>query len=150
MRKGRERKVTRYNKTGEELQNIQRDNKGEGLYSEPVYITENTNSDICVSDLDKNAVVVVNKLGHHRFSYTVQGEYFRPYGICTDALSHILVCDFTSKTVHILDQDGEFLSLLLTEGHGVYHPISVCVDDENNLYVGQYNTNPVKVYKYLQ
>ncbi|XP_061182193.1 uncharacterized protein LOC133190532 [Saccostrea echinata] len=141
-----EGKVTRYNKTGKELQNIQRDNKGQGLYSKPIYITENINGDICTSEYDK-AVVVVNKSGQHRFSYKGQGSVFRPYGICTDVLGHILVCD--SDNVHLLDQDGQFLSLLLTSPQ-VSNPISVCVDDENNLYVGQSRNNTVIVIKYLQ
>ncbi|XP_062577462.1 uncharacterized protein LOC134239297 [Saccostrea cucullata] len=151
MRKNKEEsKVTRYNKTGKELQNIQRDNKGQELYSTlPHYITENINGDICTSDYYKG-VVVVNKSGQHRFSYTGQGSGFLSYGICTDVLGHILVCDgfFISNTVHLLDQDGQFLSLLLTPQQGVPFPRSVCVDDENNLYVGQYNT--LTVYKYLQ
>ncbi|XP_061182406.1 uncharacterized protein LOC133190735 [Saccostrea echinata] len=44
--------VSRYNNTGKELQNIQRDNKGQGLYSSPYYLTENINGDICTSDYD--------------------------------------------------------------------------------------------------
>eukprot|EP00105_Crassostrea_gigas_P033735 XP_011457211.1 PREDICTED: uncharacterized protein LOC105349208 [Crassostrea gigas] len=147
MKTDKEAKVTRYNKTRTEIQNIQRDNKGQGLYRKPRYITENINGDVCVSDWRKYAVVVVDKSGQHRFSYTGQGSEFYPYGICTDVLGHILVCD--SETVHLLDQDGQFLSLLLTEQQGVKHPYSVCVDDENNLWMGQL-TNTVTVYKYLQ
>uniref|UniRef100_K1PMB4 Tripartite motif-containing protein 3 n=1 Tax=Magallana gigas TaxID=29159 RepID=K1PMB4_MAGGI len=150
MVKNREAKVTRYNKTGTEIQNIQRDNKGQPLYKYPYYITENINGDVCVSDWSKHAVVVVVTSGQHMFSYTGQGSEFAPYGICTDVLGHILVCDSFSATVHLLDQDGQFLSLLLAEQQGVYGPRSVCVDDENNLWVGQSNTNTVKVYKYLQ
>ncbi|XP_052691539.1 uncharacterized protein LOC128169430 [Crassostrea angulata] len=151
MRKdGEPSKVTRYNKTGTEIQNIQRDNKGQGLYSTPYYITENINGDVCVSDYIKHAVVVVDKSGQHRFSYTGKGSKFDPYGICTDVLGHILVCDDISNTVHLLDQDGQFLSLLLTPQQGVKYPISVCVDDENNLSVGQYIITTVTVYKYLQ
>ncbi|XP_052677581.1 E3 ubiquitin-protein ligase TRIM71-like [Crassostrea angulata] len=142
-------KVTRYNKTGTEIQNIQRDNKGQRLYGLPLYITENINGDVCVSDYN-NAVVVVDKSGQYRFFYTGQGSGFIPYGICTDVLGHILVCDSISKTVHLLDQDGQFLSLLLTEQQGVFGARSVCVDDENNLWVGQCKTNTVTVYKYLQ
>eukprot|EP00105_Crassostrea_gigas_P022067 XP_011441430.1 PREDICTED: uncharacterized protein LOC105338134 [Crassostrea gigas] len=144
MIKDGEGKVTRYNKTGTEIQNIQRDSKGQGLYSLPHYITENINGDVCVSDSIKHAVVVVDKSGQHRFSYTGQRSRFNPYGICTDVLGHILVCD------EILDQDGQFLSLLLTSQQGVGHPRSVCVDDENNLWVGQFNTNTMTVCKYLQ
>ncbi|XP_062579979.1 uncharacterized protein LOC134241977 [Saccostrea cucullata] len=119
-----EAKVTRYNKKGKELQNIQRDKKGQGLYNAPYYITENINGDICTctSDCDKKAVVVVNRVGKHRFSYTCQGSKFRPHGICTDVFGHILVCDLFN--VHLLDQDGQFLSLLITPKQ-VSDPISV-------------------------
>ncbi|XP_065938397.1 E3 ubiquitin-protein ligase TRIM71-like isoform X2 [Magallana gigas] len=143
-------KVTRYNKTGTEIQNIQRDKKRQRLYSLPYYITENINGDVCVSDYSKHAVVVVDKSGHHRFSYTGQGLVFNPHGICTDVLGHILVCEAYSSTVHLLDQDGRFLSLLLTEQQGIDFPRSVCVDDENYLWMGQFYTNTVTVYKYLQ
>ncbi|XP_062598537.1 tripartite motif-containing protein 2-like [Saccostrea cucullata] len=149
MWKDEESKVTRYNKTGKELQNIQRGNKVQGLYGYPHYITENINGDICTSDSNKG-VVVVNKSGQYRFSYTGQESGFHPFGICTDVLGHILVCDNYSNTVHLLDQDGQFLSLLLTQQQGVRYPCSVCVDDENNLYVGQDLTNTLTVYKYLQ
>ncbi|XP_061167692.1 RING finger protein 207-like [Saccostrea echinata] len=149
MVKDREAKVTRYNKTGKELQNIQRGNKGQRLYSVPHYITENINGDICTSDY-YNGIVVVNKSGQHRFSYTGQKSEFYPYGICTDVLGHILVCDDNSNTVHLLDQDGQFLSLLLTRQQGVKFPCSVCVDDKNNLYLGQQDTNTLTVYKYIK
>ncbi|XP_052677517.1 uncharacterized protein LOC128158627 [Crassostrea angulata] len=149
MIKYRKAKVTRYNKTGTEIQNIQRNNNGQALYRYPHYVTENINGDVCVSDYD-NAVVVVDKSGQHRFSYTGQGSLFYPYGICTNVLGHILVCFSISNTVHFLDQDGRFLmSLLPTEQQGVEDPRSVCVDDENNLWVGQI-TRTVTVYKYLQ
>eukprot|EP00105_Crassostrea_gigas_P014834 XP_011431640.1 PREDICTED: tripartite motif-containing protein 3 [Crassostrea gigas] len=152
MMKNVEGKVTRFNKTGTEIQNTERDIKGQALYSGPHYITENINGDVCVSDFNKHAVVVVDKSGQHRFSYTGQGSEFYPYGICTDVLGHILVCGtyILSGTVHLLDQDGHFLYLLLTPQHGVGYPCSVCVDDENNLWVGQWDTNTVTVYKYLQ
>uniref|UniRef100_K1RRZ6 Uncharacterized protein n=1 Tax=Magallana gigas TaxID=29159 RepID=K1RRZ6_MAGGI len=149
MIKGREAKVTRYNRTGEEIENIQRDNKGQDMYGDPHYITENINGDVCTSDLNKHAVVVVNKSGQLRFSYTGQGSKFYPYGICTDLLGHIVICDSYTKinTVHLLDQDGQFLSFLLPER---VKSVSVCVDNENNLHVGHYDTRKVKVYKYLQ
>ncbi|XP_065938405.1 tripartite motif-containing protein 2-like [Magallana gigas] len=149
IKEGEPSKVTRYNKTGTEIQNIQRDDKGRGLYRMPHYITENINGDVCVSDWRKHAVVVVDKSGQHRFSYKGQRSGFDPYGICTDVLGHILVCDYISKTVHLLNQDGLFLSLLLTDQQGIDYPYSVCVDDKNNLWVGQLATNTVTVYKYL-
>ena len=152
MKKDKEAKAARYSKTGKEIQNIQRDNQGEELYSLPHYITENINRDICTSDWKRGTVVVVNKSGLHRFSYTGQGSDFRPWGVCSDALGHILVCDHVSDTVHLLDQDGGFLTVILTPQQviHVYGPRGVCVDDENNLYVGQWFDTTVTVYKYLE
>nr|XP_022300954.1 uncharacterized protein LOC111109164 [Crassostrea virginica] len=149
MCKDREAKVTKYSKAGKGIQNIQRDNQGQGLYSSPYYITENINGDICTSDIRNDKVVVVNKSGQHRFSYTGQGSGFFPCGICTDVLCHILVCDILSNTVHLLDQDGGFLSVILSSQHWIMYPRGVCVNEENNLYVGQSDTNTVTVQKLL-
>ncbi|XP_078339399.1 uncharacterized protein LOC111109168 [Crassostrea virginica] len=150
MYKDEEAKVTRYSKSGKEIQNIQRDNQGQELYRYPYYITENINGDICTSDFHKHSVVVVNKSGEHRFSYIGQQSGLFSYGICTDVLGHILVCDSYSKSVHLLDQDGGFLSVILSSQQGIKEPRGVCVDEENNLYVGQYCTNTLRVYKYLR
>uniref|UniRef100_K1PVQ7 Tripartite motif-containing protein 3 n=1 Tax=Magallana gigas TaxID=29159 RepID=K1PVQ7_MAGGI len=149
MRKNGAGKVTRYKKTGTLIQNIECDNKGQKLYDIPHNITENLNGDICTSDKDKRALVVVDKAGQHRFSYKGQRAVFFPRGVCTDLLGHILLCDYYSDTLHLLDQDGQFLCLLLTQ-QGVKDPYSVCVDDDNNLIFGKTNTNTVTVYKYLQ
>ncbi|XP_062584062.1 tripartite motif-containing protein 2-like [Saccostrea cucullata] len=111
---------------------------------------KNINGDICTSDFNKEAVVVVNKSGQHRFSYIGQGSVFCPYGICTDVLGHILVCDEISNSVHLLDQNGQFLSFVFTEKQLVKYPRSLCVDNEKNIYVGQRYSNTLTVYKYLQ
>nr|XP_022336157.1 uncharacterized protein LOC111132621 [Crassostrea virginica] len=122
MERNKDAKVTRYSKTGKEIQNIQRNNQGQKLYSDPRYIAENINGDICTSDYNKRAVVVVNKSGQHRFSYKGRGSEFLPWGICTDVLGHILVCDKDNKSVHLLDQDGRFLSIILSPQQGIKDP----------------------------
>lgn len=105
-------KVHRYNHT-KLIQIIQNTNAGQDLYRYPRYITENNNGDVVVSYLDwSGAVVVTNRGGVHRFTYTGHpaGSELRPHGICTDALSRILVCDAISESVQMLDRDGHFLS----------------------------------------
>ncbi|XP_062576268.1 uncharacterized protein LOC134238172 [Saccostrea cucullata] len=150
MVKDKEARITRYDKTGKEIQNIQWDSKAEELYSTPYYITENLNGDVCTSDFSKQEVVVVDREGQYRFSYKgSQESAFFPKGICTDILLHILVCDYYSDSVHLIDQNGQFLSLLITRRDGLKSPCSLCVDDENNLYVGKL-TKGITVYKYLQ
>ncbi|XP_062620717.1 uncharacterized protein LOC134282330 [Saccostrea cucullata] len=142
-------KVTRYDVTGQKILDIE--DQGVKLYNYPSYITENINGDIWTSDTVK--VVVVNKSGKHRFNYRGhQSHYFNPKGICTDILGHVLVCNSSlfRPSVHLLDQDGQFLSLLLTKEHNIHDPRSVCVDDKHNLYLGQYGRNKIRVYKYIQ
>nr|XP_022315205.1 uncharacterized protein LOC111119385 [Crassostrea virginica] len=144
-------KVTRYNKTGREIQSIQRDNKEQELYCYPHYITENINGDICTSDFGIRAVVVVNKSGHHRFSYSGQQSEFWPRGICSDVVGDIIVCGiyYENPTIDVLGKDGQLLRVLLKKPD-IRLPLSVCMDDQNNLHVGKYLTNKVTVFKYLQ
>nr|XP_034331027.1 uncharacterized protein LOC105337770 [Crassostrea gigas] len=121
-------KVNRYNQSGQLIQSIEHDNTGLELYSQPIYITENNNGDVVVSDL--SAVVVTERGGRHRFSYTghPSGSGLTPYGICTDALSHILVCDDTTKTLQMLDKDGQFLTNLLIKPSGIYQTQGIGYD----------------------
>nr|XP_034309442.1 uncharacterized protein LOC117683735 [Crassostrea gigas] len=147
-------KVTRYNQSGQLTQTIQHDNTGRGLYSYPSYITENNNGDVVVSDCIglSGAVVVTERGGRHRFSYTGPplGSRLRPRGICTDALSHILVCDGKTSTVQMLDKDGQFLSHLLTKSQEMGRPWSLSYDvNTHRLWVGSEDKNKVFVYRYI-
>nr|XP_034309389.1 uncharacterized protein LOC105319963 [Crassostrea gigas] len=143
-------KVTRYNKSGQLTQTIQNDNTGQGLYKEPYYITENNNGDVVVSDF--MGVVVTERGGKHCFSYTghLSELDLEPRGICTDALSHILVCDNRTDTVQMLDKDGQFLSHLLTKSQEMGAPLSLSYDvNTHRLWVGAEYSNKVCVYRYI-
>ncbi|XP_065937610.1 uncharacterized protein [Magallana gigas] len=144
-------KVTRYNQSGQLTQTIQYHNTGRGLYRVPIYITENNNGDVLVSDW-LSAVVVTERGGRHRFSYTghPSGSVLRPLGICTDALSHILVCDNTTKTVQMINKDGQFLSHLLTKSQEMRLPCGLSYDvNTHRLWVGSWLHNKVCVYRYI-
>lgn len=67
------------------------------IYIDPHYITENNNGDVVVADFDFAA----DGGGYYRFSYTGPpfGPRLQPHGVCTDALSHILVCDSGTNTI---------------------------------------------------
>nr|XP_034321336.1 uncharacterized protein LOC105337630 isoform X5 [Crassostrea gigas] len=149
-------KVTRYNQSGQLTQTIQ-NNTGWGLYRLPRYITENNNGDVVVSDsIDymSGAVVVTERGGRHRFSYTgpPSGSRLAPYGICTDALSHILVCDGRTNTVQMINKDGQFLSHLLTKSQEMREPWSLSYDvNTHRLWVGSgsWDNKKVCVYRYI-
>uniref|UniRef100_K1QAL4 Tripartite motif-containing protein 3 n=1 Tax=Magallana gigas TaxID=29159 RepID=K1QAL4_MAGGI len=150
MYKCRTGKVTRYNQSGKLTQSIQHDKTGLGIYSGPHYITENNNGDVVVSD--SGAVVVTERGGRHRFSYTghLPGSLLWPRGICTDALSHILVCDCSANTVQMIDRDGRFLSYLLTKSQEISTPWSLSYDvNTHRLWVGSPYNNTVVIYRYI-
>ncbi|XP_062611075.1 uncharacterized protein LOC134272913 [Saccostrea cucullata] len=145
-------KVNRYRITNQHIQTIQQNNTGQGLYSYPSYPTENCNEDVIVSD-SLRGVVVTDRKGKHGFSYTrhPSGSRLSPNGICTDALSHLLVCDGNTHTVQIIDKDGYFLTQILTKEQGIYRPHSLCYDNKTNLlWVGSWNENTLCIYKYIK
>lgn len=123
------------------------------MYISPSYITENNNGDVVVSDWARAAVVVTDCRGRYRFSYARNpwGFELAPYGMCTDALSHSLVCDFQKNTVHMLDKDGQFLSRLLIRPSGIFAHYTISYDVNTRcLWVGSLNNNRVCVYRYLK
>lgn len=144
--------ITRYNKQGKKLQTMIPVDKGRKILGTVQYITENINGDIVVSDHDKKAVFCVNELGNYRFEYLGQGNKseFIPLGICTDARGQILICNASNydPSVHLLDHNGQYLMHLLTpDQHGLKVPIALCLDNHNNLFVG--DGKQILVFTYL-
>lgn len=142
--------VMRYSDIGLLTQKIPHTNT-QHLYKWPVYITSNHNGDVVVSDWDCG-VVVTSQDGIHRYTYKgpVSGSELCPAGICTDALSHILVCDTNTDTIQMINKDGKFLSYLLTKDTPGIHCCgvqSLSYFDEI-LWVGFMNNN-LSAYVYL-
>ena len=147
-------RVMRCDKTGKKIGDIEFDEKGRRLYRYPKHITENRiNGDIVVSDGYKGAIVVVDRSGRHRFDYTGHStdKSFCPHSVCTDLLGRILVSHSSTDDdgndvcyISLLDQDGRFITRLLTEPENEY-PTSLYVDDNFNIYVT--NVDKIKVFR---
>ncbi|XP_078327698.1 uncharacterized protein LOC144623218 [Crassostrea virginica] len=148
-------KVMRYDNTGKRKQTIPHDDNTPLKVCElPLYITENNNGDVLVSDRDRYAVVVTSGEGVHRFSYTgpPSGSRLWPRGICTDVMSHILVSDWNTHTVQMLDRDGHFLSYVFTrQTPGMdYRPWSLNYDVTTNaVFVGSWENNTMSVCRHI-
>ena len=123
--------VSIYNETGVCI--IQHTNTN---YTNPIFITENTNKDVVVTDEEHQAVMDSTRRGKHRFSYKgPPGSIFEPRGICTDPLSHILVCNQCGSSVQMSDKDGQFLLFLLVPHDISFQPFSICYDSERHIVV---------------
>ena len=149
-------KVVRYNSRGQLYQTIEHDTEGEPLYGKPYFITENTNGDVVVAELKDEwywTVAVTTREGRLRFKYEGlhPADHFEIIGICTDALSHILINN-NGDVVYMLDKDGEFLSALLTDPIFFNSPMSMRYDFNTHLLLvksGCIGVNTVSVYRYI-
>ncbi|XP_078330432.1 uncharacterized protein LOC144617638 [Crassostrea virginica] len=171
-----EGKVNRYNESGQLTQKLHHNFDESCLFSFPVDISENSNGDVVVSDFGKSAVVVTDRWGSHRFTYggrfydidnsedyndfekllfgTMRYQFgwdLWPWGICTDQMFNILVCDVQNDSVHMLDKDGQFLLHLLTnQSPGINTPRNLIYDFKTQLlWVGSFD-GTLAVYKYNQ
>lgn len=73
---------------------------------------------------------------------------FDPRGITCDKYGHVIVADYSSNMIHLLDKQGRFLMYLLTEADGIFGPTSVAVDKAGLLWVGGGDAT-VKIYSYI-
>ena len=73
---------------------------------------------------------------------------FDPRGITCDRYGHVIVADYSSNLIHLLDKHGRFLMYLLTEADGIFAPTSVAVDKTGFLWVGGGDAT-IKIYRYI-
>ena len=145
---GKQTKLVRY--TGcTEKHSIQWDDQDKPLYlpNGIKYLCENKNLDICVTDHDAHAVVVVSTAGKFRFRYTGPSK-FNPTGITTDSQANILISEVKNHRIHIIDQDGHFLRFI--DKHGLRGPWGLCMDSRDNLIVAEKDTGKVKKIQYYK
>lgn len=90
--------------------------------------------------------------GRHRFTFKKDpcGYVINPKGICTDSMSHILVC--VLHKVMMLDKDGVFLSYILSMPQGIMIATnSLSFDFKTHcLWVGSVSDRRVRAYRYLK
>ncbi|XP_078328823.1 uncharacterized protein LOC144623851 isoform X1 [Crassostrea virginica] len=147
-------KIIRYQ--GQNIkEEINKDGQGNPIFKDGVktlFMSENNNGDVCVSDSNDGTVVVVDKTRRVRFRYdgtpARTKKSFAPRYIVTDALSQIIVADIDNYCLHILDQNGQFLRCV--DGFGLMKPGGLSADSEGRLWVGSLDTGEIKVIKYLE
>ncbi|XP_062582958.1 uncharacterized protein LOC134244721 [Saccostrea cucullata] len=148
-------KIIRYNSRMQPVQFIQYGSLGLQLYSGPIYITENRNGDVVVSD-KISGLVVTDIKGNYRFTYrgSPNGSalmFFIPYGTCVDAFLNILICSRTDHAIHVIDKDGHLLSIIPTRQDGMVQPLGLGYEEKNHLvWIVSTNNNKLCVYRYVE
>lgn len=139
---GKLKKEIQFDETGKPLFSASRNN---------MYIKENANRDICVSDWNACAVIVLKSSGELRFRYTGNlsrsFKQFYPHGIVTDNYCRILVVDRKNDCLHVIDRNGKFLTYITCS---LQDPYVLSMDPDENVWVGEYDTGCVKVIRYLE
>lgn len=153
---GREKKIIRYHEK-KITQEIHKDENGKPIFEEgkirhALYIVENNNGDVCISDDNAGVIIVVNLAGKVRFRYNGKparkNNQFSPRNIVTDSLSQIIVADNGNSCLHILDQDGQFIKCVDNCELDNVHALSV--DGEGRLWAGLFKSGIIKVIQYLE
>lgn len=145
-------RVVKYDGKGSEIRKMEFDGV-KRIFRNALFVAENRNFDICVSDESKHSVVVLDKLGKLQFVYkgnVKTGRYrnFNPRGITTDSQCNILISDYMNYTIHIIDQYGQFLSYLLPKK--VMFPLGLSVDEDDKVWVGEYSNGTISVIEYFR
>ncbi|XP_062572750.1 uncharacterized protein LOC134234708 [Saccostrea cucullata] len=120
------------------------------LFTLPIRVTQNINSDICVVNLtseDTGEVVIMSPSGRMKSVYRGQNltGNFDPFDVVCDSFCNIIVTDPFNKQIHLLSPEGEFLKFLLADDE-VNHPYSLSLY-KSTLWVG-YKEGLVKVNRY--
>lgn len=132
-------------------QTMEFDNTGLELYNDPHKTMENSYENVVVPYCS-GALVVTERWGKHRFSYTGHplGSVMLQRWICTDILSHMLVCDNRSTSIQLIDENGQFLHFLFTTTQDDDIPKCLSYDTYNQrLWVGSPKNNQICVNNYL-
>ncbi|XP_062618792.1 uncharacterized protein LOC134280406 [Saccostrea cucullata] len=114
-----------------------------------IFVEENKNTDICVTDCQAKSVLVFDESGSVRFKYSgshVIAE-FKPGCLATDSLYHIFIVDTGNDLIHVLDQYGQLLGFI-DDACGVTGTTGIAVDSENRVWVTECHTSKIKVLKY--
>ncbi|KAF0303942.1 RING finger protein nhl-1 [Amphibalanus amphitrite] len=80
---------------------------------------------------------------------TMEGRFNYPWGVTTDALGFIYVCDKENHRVQVFQSDGTFVGAIGSEGHTpgqLAHPHYIAVSATNRVVVTDSNNHRVQVF----
>ena len=83
-----------------------------------------------------------------RVALSREMEAFRPISVCSTSDGNYVIADLRQDCLHVLSPSGKFIGILRCENSDILsHTSAVCIDSEDNIWVGHYNQGTVSVLK---
>ncbi|VDI74019.1 Hypothetical predicted protein [Mytilus galloprovincialis] len=133
---------------GRTLAKCNHDSNREPILSCPKLITNTTNGNICVKDMvDSNhrRVVVLGKEGKIKQVYTGhptinnEEKQFSPNALVTTPADNIVITDFHTSTLHVLNCGGNLIGYYNLYDIGIIYPCSISLSTKGHMYIGCLN-----------
>lgn len=103
-----------------------------------------------MSDVEARCVVVLNSSGIPRYKYSGRSRpRFDPGSLTCDGQCRILIADKAQNCVHVIDKDGQMLSVIDRSMTTIHKPVGIWVDEEDTLFVAERVSGNIKAIKYL-
>jgi len=131
----------------------------ENTFLYPTHIAASSKAEtIAVCDTNLKKVIVLDYKGkvqalykgwnRSRFALSRETEAFRPISVCSTSDGNYVIADLRQDCLHVLSPSGKFIGILRCENDNILSGTSaVCVDSEDNIWVGHHNQGTVSVLK---
>lgn len=141
MKQDGEAKVIKMSAKGRIALTFQYDERSKKqLFKKPFSITQNKNRDIwVVEDSLCSPVKVIDKNGKFKFTYTglkdtsTFGKFSPSYVLGVN--TNVLISDDNNHSVHLVDQDGQFLCFVIFKDEHICNPTSLDKDTDGNIWI---------------
>lgn len=90
-----------------------------------------------------------NRRHHYPFLLSVEEDArFLPLNLCFDRGGNLLILDASSRIIHVLNQQGEFVGLMAPEEIDEFsHPFSIAVDHRGRVWLGDEADRCIRVFE---
>jgi len=131
----------------------------ENIFLFPTHIASSSKVDtIAVCDHHTRKVTVIDyngKIqafykgwGRLRFGFLPETEVFIPISVCSTSDGNYVIADLCHNCLHVLSPYGKFIGILRCEnGDIISYPGALCVDSEDNIWVGHDSEGTISVLK---
>jgi hypothetical protein len=131
----------------------------ENIFIFPTHIASSSKVDtIAVCDYHARKVIVIDYNGKVQsfykgwgrlcFGFLPEAEVFIPMSVCSTSDGNYVIADLCHNCLHVLSPYGKFIGILRCENDDIIsNPRAVCVDSEDNIWVGHDSEGTISVLK---